>query len=78
MVPGLRFRDFYSTRYSSGMTLLHEEMMPNWTYGGRVVLVGDAAHNVTTNLGFGLNCGIDDVVTLANHSHDPRTNQRCK
>lgn len=67
LAPGLRFRDFYKTRYSSGMTLLHEGMVPNWTYGGRVVLVGDAAHKVTTNLGFGLNSGIDDVVTLANH-----------
>jgi 2-polyprenyl-6-methoxyphenol hydroxylase-like FAD-dependent oxidoreductase len=70
VAPGLRFRDFYKTRYSSGMTLLHEGVVPNWTYGGRVALAGDSAHKLTTNLGFGLNSGIDDVVTLANHLYE--------
>lgn len=43
IAPGLGFCDYYKTRHKSGVTLLNEGMVPNWTHGGHLVLVGDAA-----------------------------------
>lgn len=64
--PGLPFRDVWSTRYSAGMSNLDEGVLEHWSWD-RVVLMGDAAHKVTPNAGWGLNSGIQDVAVLTNN-----------
>lgn len=63
--PGLTFKDIWATRYSAGMSNLDEGILEHWSWN-RVVLMGDAAHKVTPNAGWGLNSGIQDVAVLTN------------
>ncbi|KAH7322531.1 hypothetical protein B0I35DRAFT_350162 [Stachybotrys elegans] len=56
----------YETREESGLLSLEEGVVEHWSWGGRVVLVGDAAHKFTPNTGAGCNHGVADVVALAN------------
>lgn len=49
---------------SSGMVALEEGVVDRWSYGGRAVLVGDAAHKYTPITGAGCNNGIIDVAVL--------------
>ena len=65
VAPGLVFRDLYATRYGSGLTNLEEGILPQWS-AERVALVGDAAHKVTPNIGWGYNSGVMDLVALVN------------
>lgn len=63
--PDVRFGEVWASRYSAGMSNLDEGVLDHWSWE-RVVLMGDAAHKVTPNAGWGLNSGIQDVAVLAN------------
>jgi len=64
--PTLRIKDIYPMRFSSGLTNINEGLTPHWSWGGRVVLVGDACHTMTPNQGIGCINGIQDAATLVN------------
>ncbi|KAH7155359.1 hypothetical protein B0J13DRAFT_618815 [Dactylonectria estremocensis] len=49
-----------------GMTDLEEGVAKRIAWGGRIVLVGDAAHKFTPNAGAGFNNGVQDVASLYN------------
>lgn len=65
VAPGLVFHDVYATRHGAGLTNLEEGVLPAWS-AGRIALVGDAAHKVTPNMGWGYNSGVMDLVALIN------------
>lgn len=67
--PDFCLRDAYEARLASGLVDLEEGVLPHWSWGGRVVLVGDAAHKFTPSMGSGLNFGMLDAVVLANRLH---------
>ena len=56
----------YAQKIESGLVNLEEGIVKNWSWGGRMVLVGDAAHKFTPSTGAGCNNGIIDTVVLAN------------
>jgi 2-polyprenyl-6-methoxyphenol hydroxylase-like FAD-dependent oxidoreductase len=62
-------KDAYEARTGSGLVGLEEGVLPHWSWDGRVVLVGDAAHKFTPSTGSGLNYGIIDAVFLMNELH---------
>ncbi|ROW03479.1 hypothetical protein VSDG_01303 [Cytospora chrysosperma] len=64
----LKLKDIFPKRLGGGMANLEEGVLKQWS-GGRIVLVGDAAHKYTPNAGLGLNNGIQDVVALVNELH---------
>ncbi|CAG9946239.1 unnamed protein product [Clonostachys rosea f. rosea IK726] len=68
LTPGqtLTIRDAYESRIQSGLVNLEEGVVKHWSWGGRIVLAGDAAHKFTPSTGAGFNNGIIDVVALAN------------
>lgn len=46
---------------------MEENILPtSWNSGGRVMMLGDAVHKATANLGMGGNLCIDDVCRLMN------------
>lgn len=59
----------YARKIESGLINLEEGVVKNWSWGGRMVLVGDAAHKFTPSTGSGCNNGIVDIVVLANQLH---------
>lgn len=61
--------DAHAVKLQSGLVNLEEGVVERWSYGGRIVLVGDAAHKFTPSTGAGCNNGIIDVVVLANKLH---------
>jgi 2-polyprenyl-6-methoxyphenol hydroxylase-like FAD-dependent oxidoreductase len=61
----LKVKDVFALRLTSGMANLEEGLAENWSWG-RIVLVGDACHAFTPNIGLGFNNGIQDVVALCN------------
>lgn len=63
---GLRVRDMFAQRHHAGMTNLEEGVLRRWSWGGRLVLAGDAAHKFTPNAGLGYNNGIQDAAALTN------------
>jgi 2-polyprenyl-6-methoxyphenol hydroxylase-like FAD-dependent oxidoreductase len=63
-------KDAYEARTDSGLVNLEEGVLPHWSWNGRIVLVGDAAHKFTPSVGSGLNFGIIDTVFLANELHN--------
>jgi len=65
LAPGLTLAAAYPRRQASGMTDLEEGVLRSWA-AGRVVLLGDAVHKVTPNLGLGFNDGVIDLVALVN------------
>lgn len=70
VAPGKKvtFGDLWRTRNADpgpGMYDYHEGIAERW-YNGRVVLVGDAAHKMTPNLGQGGNNSIESVASLIN------------
>ncbi|KAI1375633.1 hypothetical protein F4677DRAFT_421915 [Hypoxylon crocopeplum] len=65
----LKVRDVFAQRYHAGMANLEEGVLEHWSWGGRLVLAGDAAHKFTPNQGLGFNNGIQDVVALTNELH---------
>jgi 2-polyprenyl-6-methoxyphenol hydroxylase-like FAD-dependent oxidoreductase len=56
----------YEKKIQAGLVNLEEGVVKNWSWGGRMVLVGDAAHKFTPSTGAGCNNGIIDIVALAN------------
>ena len=56
----------WDQKMQSGLVNLEEGVVKNWSWGGRMVLVGDAAHKFTPSTGAGCNNGIIDIVVLAN------------
>jgi 2-polyprenyl-6-methoxyphenol hydroxylase-like FAD-dependent oxidoreductase len=59
-------RAAFERRVQSGLVSLEEGVVKHWSWGGRVVLAGDAAHKFTPSTGAGCNNGIIDVVALVN------------
>lgn len=49
----------------AGMTNMAEGLARHWSFG-RIVLVGDSCHKMSLNVGQGYQCGLGDVVALAN------------
>ncbi|KAH7031451.1 uncharacterized protein B0I36DRAFT_242279 [Microdochium trichocladiopsis] len=56
----------WAARTESGLVNLEEGVVENWSFDGRVVLTGDAAHKFTPSTGAGCNNGIVDIVALVN------------
>ncbi|CAG9986558.1 unnamed protein product [Clonostachys byssicola] len=65
----LTLRMAYDRRIQSGLVSLEEGVTEHWSWDGRIVLVGDAAHKYTPSTGAGCNTGVLDIVTLANELH---------
>lgn len=61
----VRVKDVWPRVSAAGLTNLDEGIVQHWSLG-RVVLVGDACHKMTTHLGLGFNNGVQDVVVLCN------------
>lgn len=67
--PGYTFADAHANMVKGASIIAMEEnVLPTrWhSGGGRVVLLGDAVHKATANLGLGGNLCVDDVCRLAN------------
>jgi 2-polyprenyl-6-methoxyphenol hydroxylase-like FAD-dependent oxidoreductase len=65
LTEGLSLREVFATRNNAGLTDLEEGVVEHWAWD-RIVLVGDAAHKVTPNLGWGFNSGVQDLISLSN------------
>lgn len=61
----LQVKDVWPRMLGAGLTNLDEGIVKHWSFG-RIVLVGDACHKMTTHLGLGFNHGIQDIVVLCN------------
>lgn len=62
--------DLWESRLGVNMIPMEEGVLPTkWNSGGRIVLVGDAVHKATANLGMGGNLCADDVCCLVNGLH---------
>lgn len=61
--------DVLSHDCPAGMMNLEEGVLDKWSWGGRLVLVGDACHKFTINAGLGFNSALQDVVALSNGLH---------
>lgn len=67
LCPDYSFGDVYKTLIGASIISMEENVLPaRWNSGGRVVLLGDAVHKATANLGMGGNLCIDDVCRLVN------------
>lgn len=62
----LSLREAYENRLQSGLVSLEEGVLDHWSWDGRIVLAGDAAHKFTPSTGAGCNNGIIDVIALSN------------
>ncbi|KAH9905797.1 hypothetical protein F4778DRAFT_679685 [Xylariomycetidae sp. FL2044] len=65
---GITFGDIFDRRDSGGggLTNMDEGVLPQWSRGGRVVLVGDAIRKMSPALAMGYNNGLQDVVAVTN------------
>ncbi|PYH78976.1 FAD/NAD(P)-binding domain-containing protein [Aspergillus uvarum CBS 121591] len=63
--PGYTIRDLWTTRVKGSLVSLEEGLVSQWSHG-RVLLLGDAAHKVTPNAGFGGNLALEGVAHLTN------------
>jgi 2-polyprenyl-6-methoxyphenol hydroxylase-like FAD-dependent oxidoreductase len=59
----VKVKDVWPHMSGAGMTNLDEGIVHHWSLG-RIVLVGDACHKLTTHLGLGFNNGVQDIVVL--------------
>ncbi|RMJ15032.1 hypothetical protein CDV36_005280 [Fusarium kuroshium] len=68
LAPGgkLTLKEAFARRTQSGLVSLEEGVVKHWSWDGRIVLAGDAAHKFTPSTGAGCNNGIVDVVVLVN------------
>ncbi|KAF2856777.1 FAD/NAD(P)-binding domain-containing protein [Plenodomus tracheiphilus IPT5] len=64
----LKFRDLWENRLNYGLLNIEEGILEKW-HAGRIVLVGDSACKMTSELGFGANIAIESAITLANILH---------
>lgn len=64
----ITFADVWAHKQWSAMANLEEGIVKQW-HQGRCVVVGDAAHKMTPNTGFGLNSGLQGVAQLVNRLH---------
>ena len=69
-------RDVYASRLESGLVSLEEGVVDQWSWDGRIVLAGDAAHKFTPSTGAGCNNGVIDIVVLVNELHAAMQNAR--
>ncbi|PYI26764.1 FAD/NAD(P)-binding domain-containing protein [Aspergillus indologenus CBS 114.80] len=63
--PGYTIRDLWTARVKGSLVSLEEGIVSQWSHG-RVLLLGDAAHKVTPNAGFGGNLALEGVAHLTN------------
>lgn len=79
----IQLKDVYAAKTSSGMTLIEEGIVEDWS-NDRTVLVGDAAFKTSVNLAFGFNGGVQALVALVNglqellrdkEDHPPNANE---
>ncbi|GFF29079.1 3-(3-hydroxy-phenyl)propionate/3-hydroxycinnamic acid hydroxylase [Aspergillus udagawae] len=61
----VKVKDVWPRMLGAGLTNLDEGIAKHWSFG-RIVLVVDACHKMTTHLGLGFNHGIQDVMVLCN------------
>lgn len=65
--PSYTFADAYRSTIGASIICMEENVVPvRWNSGGRVMLLGDAVHKATANLGMGGNLCIDGVCRLVN------------
>ncbi|KAK1717248.1 FAD binding domain-containing protein [Colletotrichum lupini] len=74
VAENITVKDVFKERYSAGGAGLEEGICKNWSWGGRIVLVGDAVHKFTPNAGLGFNNGLQDVVAVCNRLQKLTTN----
>ena len=72
----LTLRDAYESRLESGLVSLEEGVVDQWSWNGRIVLAGDAAHKFTPSTGSGCNNGIIDIIALVNKLHKARSDSQ--
>ncbi|KUI74316.1 Zeaxanthin epoxidase, chloroplastic [Cytospora mali] len=65
--PDCTISDVYESRIGATLVAMEENVLPTkWNSSGRVVMIGDAVHKATANLGMGGNLCVDDVCRLVN------------
>jgi 2-polyprenyl-6-methoxyphenol hydroxylase-like FAD-dependent oxidoreductase len=62
----LTLGEAYDSRLEAGLVSLEEGVVDHWSWAGRIVLVGDAAHKFTPSTGAGCNNGMLDTLALVN------------
>ncbi|KAF4994001.1 hypothetical protein FDECE_13249 [Fusarium decemcellulare] len=60
----LTLREAFDSQVQASLVNLEEGVLQHWSWGGRVVLAGDAAHKYTPSTGAGCNDGIVDAIVL--------------
>ncbi|KAI0973342.1 putative monooxygenase [Xylaria arbuscula] len=70
VAPGYRLRDLYPLNVGDiGLINLEEGRVDHWSWGGRIVLVGDAVRKLDPHAGLGYNSGAGDIIELVNRLH---------
>ncbi|KAI1138499.1 putative dehydrogenase [Hypoxylon sp. FL0543] len=69
--PGIKFKDLWATTARTDATFvnLEEGIIDKW-YHGRIVLLGDTVHKMTSINGLGVNTGLQSAAVLINQLHD--------
>jgi 2-polyprenyl-6-methoxyphenol hydroxylase-like FAD-dependent oxidoreductase len=65
----LTLGEAYQSRLEAGLVSLEEGVVEHWSWAGRTVLVGDAAHKFTPSTGAGCNTGMIDALALVDELH---------
>ncbi|KAH8696854.1 hypothetical protein GQ44DRAFT_718904 [Phaeosphaeriaceae sp. PMI808] len=65
LAGNLTFGDVWKTKTRSGLLNIEEGILDKW-HVGRIVLVGDSAHKMTTDIGMGANMGIESAAVICN------------